>query len=451
MKDFAAGLRSWGQDVLLKRVVRNSTYLFASNVLSAVLSIVTANLLGVASFGVLGVITALVSNINRLLSFRMGEVVVRHLGEYLAREEHGRAAALVKAAALLEAMTTLTGYLFLLAISPLAARFLVDDPAAAPLFMVYGLSMLGHCATETATGVLQVGNHYRSQAAINLAQSVLVAVLLGAAAMTHAGLWQVMLIYLCGKLILGLSPIVVALYWLPRMLGAGWWRAPFSLLPPLRPLARYAISTNISGTINVLARDSETLWVSLFFSPVQAGYFKVAQALINLIIMPITPFISTTFPEITRVVTMRAWDQLRSLLRRVTLIAAGWTLAVAAGLLVLGKPVLFSDWNVFGRIFHVYRPEYAPAYPALLILLVGYGMANIFFWNRTLLLALDQPDYPLKVGVVTALAKVLLTVLLVPRFGYLMEAALLSLYFAVSIGLTVQRGRREIQRQAALP
>lgn len=446
MKDFAAGLRSWGQDVLLKRVVRNSTYLFASNAISAILSIVTANLLGVATFGVLGIITTLVSNINRLLSFRMGEVVVRHLGEYMARGEHGRAAALVKAAALLEAGTTLAGYLFLLAVSPLAARYLADDPSAAPLFMVYGLSMLGHFATETATGVLQVGNHYRSQAVINLAQSLLVAVLLGAAAVTKAGLWPVTLIYLCGKLILGLSPIAVALYWLPRMLGAGWWRAPFSLMPPLRPLARFAISTNFSGTINVLARDSETLWVSFFFSPVQAGYFKVAQALINLIIMPITPFISTTFPEITRAVTLRAWERLRSLLRRVTLIAAGWTLAVGAGLLALGRPVLFSDWNIFGRTFHIYRPEYAPAYLALLILLVGYGVANIFFWNRTLLLALDQPDYPLMVGAAAAIAKVLLTLLLVPRYGYLMEAALLSLYFVVSVGLTVQRGRREIRR-----
>ncbi|MEM5774882.1 MAG: hypothetical protein AAGU05_07750, partial [Anaerolineaceae bacterium] len=63
-----AAVQSWTQDHLLRRVVRNSTYLFASNVISAILSIVTANLLGVAVFGTLGIITGFVANINRLLS-----------------------------------------------------------------------------------------------------------------------------------------------------------------------------------------------------------------------------------------------------------------------------------------------------------------------------------------------------------------------------------------------
>jgi O-antigen/teichoic acid export membrane protein len=228
------------------------------------------------------------------------------------------------------------------------------------------------------------------------------------------------------------------------MLGRDWWRASFSLLPPRKQLFRFAISTNFSGTINVLARDSENLWISYFFSPLEAGYFKVALALINLIVMPITPFISTTFPEITRTITLKQWPRLRSLLSRVTVIAAGWTAAVTVGLLALGQPLLFSNWSLFGRTFHIYKPEYAPAYPALLILLLGYGLANILFWNRTLLLALGQADYPLKIGFYTMLVKVVLTVLLVPHFGYLMEAALLSLYFIASVGLTVRRGLRDV-------
>ena len=44
----------------------------------------------------------------------------------------------------------------------------------------------------------------------------------------------------------------------------------------------------------------------------------------------------------------------------------------------------------------VYGAGYAPAYPAVVILLVGYGFANIFQWNRPLLLALGMPSFPLK-------------------------------------------------------
>ncbi|HQL40605.1 MAG TPA: hypothetical protein PKV95_14105, partial [Anaerolineaceae bacterium] len=59
-------LRNWIQDRLLRQVVRNSSYLFVSNAISAVLSIVTANLLGVAGFGVLGIVIGFCSNVNRL-------------------------------------------------------------------------------------------------------------------------------------------------------------------------------------------------------------------------------------------------------------------------------------------------------------------------------------------------------------------------------------------------
>jgi O-antigen/teichoic acid export membrane protein len=46
-----------------------------------------------------------------------------------------------------------------------------------------------------------------------------------------------------------------------------------------------------------------------------------------------------------------------------------------------------------------------PAYPALVILLAGYLFANTFYWNRTALLALGRPDFPMKVNVIAAVLK----------------------------------------------
>ena len=439
--------REWVQDRLLRRVLRNSSYLFASNVISALLSILTANMLGVAGFGILGAVTQFVSNVNRLLSFRMGDLVVRYMGGYLQHGDNERAAALVKVAGLVEALTSLAAYGVLAMIAPLGARYFTADPSLTPLFLVFGLSILGNITTETATGVLQVGNHYRSQALINLVQSVVTALIIIYAYLTHAGLVVAVIGYLVGKMILGLAPIVTALYWLPRMLGRDWWKARLSVLPPWRELARFGISTNLSATINMVARDSEVLWVNFFFSPTQGGYVKTAIAIINLMVMPITPFISTTYPELIRHAAARQWGLLRRLLRRVTLIAAGWTGAVVVGLLLIGRPILFQSWLIFGRVRDIYGPEFLPSFTVVLILLVGYGLANILFWNRPLLLALGLPDYPLKVMFWGMLVKVTLTILLVPRLGYLCEAALLSAYFAVTVGLIVARGLAEIRRR----
>ena len=99
-------LHSWLQDRLLGRVLKNSSYLFASYVLGGLLTLLTARLLGAASFGVLGTISVFSSNINRLFSFRMSELVVRYVSHYQAENRLDKAAAVVKAAALTEALTS---------------------------------------------------------------------------------------------------------------------------------------------------------------------------------------------------------------------------------------------------------------------------------------------------------------------------------------------------------
>jgi O-antigen/teichoic acid export membrane protein len=254
--------------------------------------------------------------------------------------------------------------------------------------------------------------------------------------------------------------LFVALYHLDKLLGRRWWQASFNLLPPRRELVHFAISTNLSGTINLVVRDSEELWVGGFFSTTEVGYYKAAKALIQFVVMPITPFVSTTYPELNKAIVKRQWQQLRTLLRRVSLVATAWTGSVAVGLLLFGRQVIFQPWVIFGNpiLYHgagfsPFKSTFLPAYPALLVLLIGYGVANILFWNRSLLLALGQPDYPLKVMFWAMVAKVVATLIFLPRAGengYLVEAGLLSAYFVVTIGLITWRGLAEVSRAQAL-
>ncbi|MBE3038965.1 MAG: oligosaccharide flippase family protein [Chloroflexi bacterium] len=441
-------VQSWKQDKLLHRVVGNSSYLFASNAIGAVLSIVTAGLLGVRDFGVLGIITSFVVNINRLFSFRMSDVVVKYMGEALAREEKDRAAAVVKAAGLVETVTSLAAFGILVLLAPLGAKYIAKDPMTTSLFVLFGVIILANITTETSTGVLRVTNHFRSLAFINLLQSILVAGLIVVAAVRGGSLIEVMWAYLIGKIILGIGPILTALYWIPRTLGKDWWKTSFSHLPPWKEFFRFAVSTNFSGTINIFARDSEVQWIGFFFGPAVAGSFKVALALIGLIIMPIDPFIATTYPEITRAYATRQWERLRSLIKRVTVISFAWTGAVAVGLFLVGRQVLFSNWVVFGHTLHIYKPEYLPAYPILLVILAGYGFANILFWNRSLLLAQGKADEALWITFFAMLAKVGLALLILPHAPYLAEAFILSGYFIVSVGLQTWRGLSLFKRQA---
>ena len=95
----------------------------------------------------------------------------------------------------------------------------------------------------------------------------------------------------------------------------------------------------------------------------------------------------------------------------------------------------------------LYTPEAAHAYAAVLVLLIGYSFGSIFTWNRPLLLALGKPAYPLVIAAVVGVIELALAVILVPRFGYLAQAALLSGYFIIAIGLITWRGVREMRTQ----
>ncbi|HTX80006.1 MAG TPA: hypothetical protein VMC62_10070, partial [Longilinea sp.] len=250
---------TWKQDKVLGVVVRNTGYLFSGNVLSmgltAIGGFLAAAMLGPLNYGVVGLITQFTSSVNRLLSFRMGDVVVKYAGQYLALGEKDRAAAVIKAAGITEGFTSIAAYLVLAVLSPLAARYIIHDPTTVPWILFYGLSLLGALIAETSTAVLQVGNHFRSQAFLTFLQSAVTTGWVVWAFFTKGDIFDVLNAYLAGKLIYNVGLTVMAVQWTNPLLGKGWWKMPFSLIEYKGQVVRYAFSTNISSTINTVIRD----------------------------------------------------------------------------------------------------------------------------------------------------------------------------------------------------
>jgi len=431
-------------DKLLQKVIKNAGYLLSSNVasmgLSMIQSILAGRLLGVAGFGIIGTVTAFASTLNRLFSFRMNELVVKYFGSALAKDQPERAAAVIKTAAIAEIISAVLSFIILVLLSPFAASRLADDPKTANLFVIYGAMVLFNFGTETSTGILQVKNRFKQQAIVNLISSIATAGVVVWAFFLKRGLMEIIAAYLIGKLILGLGTAVLGWRETTQSLGKGWWQVSFSHLPPFKELSKFALSTNISSTIIMLVRDNEALWIAFFLSPVEVGYAKTALAIINLVQVPITPFISTTYPEINNAVTRSDWPLLRSLLKRITLISGGWTVSTAIGLAIFGRWLLLF-----------YGPDFQPAYAPMMIFLIGLGFANIFFWNRPLLLSLGLPLVPYRISLWCGIAKILLAFMFVPSLGLNIEAFLLSAFFVVSITLIIMRGFKEIDLLEAAP
>jgi O-antigen/teichoic acid export membrane protein len=429
---------AWKSDTLMQKVIRNTGYLFSSNTIAMVLGagqgILAAFLLGPSGYGTLGLVITLATSMNRLFSFRMGEIVIKYAGQDLAVDNQKRASAVVKSAFFAEATTTILAYIILVLTAKWTSIIFVKDASVTPWIAIYGVSLLFNLVNETSTAVLQLGNHYRSQAMVNLAQSITTALFIVIAYFRQGTVYDVMMAYLLGKAINGTGIFILAMRKMKELFGADWLKAPFSCIEQPKEMIRFAITTNLSGTINLVIRDSDLLWVGLFLDNTASGYYKFATAMMNVLLMPITPFISTTFPEISRSVAKRAWGELKRLLIRTSSIAAAWTGACMIGMLVFGQWLLSALKDGL----------YLPTYPLFLILILGYGTANVLFWNRPLLLAFGKPRFPLLVTFFVGALKLILMVLLIPIFGVNAMAWSMSGYFILSVGIIAFKGIRMV-------
>jgi len=431
-------------DPLIRRVLRNSGHLFSSNAVSAVLSvaqgILVARLLGNANYGlVFSIVMPFTSNVNRLLSFRMSEVVVKFAGESLSQGNKERAAAIIKGIGIAEAVTSILAYLVLLALSVWGAQVFAKDSAAVYLFRFYGLFLLANLVYETSVGVLQTTDKFKQVARANFYQSIVLTALIVVVVIWNMGIVGILAAYLISKTVASLLILISALRALKDNLGSGWARTSLNQVPDWKAIASFALSTNLNGTVNLFARDNISLYLALFLTKAEVGYFSLASRLINLVMLPIEPFIWPTYAEITRTIAQRQWQATRKLLKQVSSLAGTWTLLAGGGLAALG-------WWLIPLL---YGADFAPAYACVLILLIGYGFANVMNWNRPLLLALGHPNYPLMVAAVTGTIEVVLIFLFVPRGGYLVGTAIFSAYLAVSIGWNVLRGLSIIKHAEA--
>ncbi|MBI5934906.1 MAG: lipopolysaccharide biosynthesis protein [Chloroflexi bacterium] len=434
-------MSSLKQDTLFKRVLRNSGFLFSSSFVSAALGfvqgILIVRLLGIETFGALTAVTLFASNVNRLLSFRMSEVTAKYLVEALTHDDHARAAALAKWIGLAEALTSVLAYLVLFFLS----AWYAGDAALAGIYRFFGLFLLANLVYETSTGILQATDKFKRVAFANLLQSILTFLLIGLAFLMRWGMFEILVAYLVGKTLAALVVTFSAFAELTRRLGAGWTRAPFAALPDWKSIARFALNTNINGTVNLFTRDNIPLYIKYFVSDTALGYFKIALTLINLVMLPIEPFIWPTYTEITKTIAQKQWDATRRLLKQVSMIGAVWTLIAGSGVAVLG-------WRFIPFVYK--NVAAAPVIVCVLILLIGYGVANTANWNRPLLLALGRSNDPLIVAAVTGAIEILLIFLLVPSGGYLVATAIFSAYLASSILINVAHGLSEIKRQSQI-
>lgn len=431
----ARGRRALREDGTLRAVLKHTAWLMGSSggitVLFAVQGILTARLLGVSVWGMLGVAMSFSAVVSRLLSFQMHEFVVKWV-THLRGDGTARAASAFKLAMAADVVTALVAFAIVESLAGWGASVFAKNPDFAWVFRFVALTIIFQAGRQSLIGMLHVNRDFRLQSLIQVGCQAASVCGVAAVYLAGGGIYGVVGVLVGAEALTAILMWVVGLRAARVVLLASWTRQKVVRFGGLgREMARFAILGNLSGTLSSLLNEADLLVLGFLRNPVEVGFYKLAKSIALVAYLPMMPLAEASYPEFTAAAEAQSWNEFRALMRRGSKVVALWLLPVSIGLVAIA-PVAIAT---------LYGQPFLPAAAALAILLVGVNIDGILFWTRSTLLSMGEPGYPTAAILFATAAKYALAFLFVPAGGYLALAAAHS--FAVAI-MNVLLARRTL-------
>lgn len=402
-------MKRWFSDGAFRTIIRNAAYLGSSNVVSALLGLIALSCAGKgmtpAMFGVLVVVQSYAKAISDFIKFQTWQLVVQYGTPALASKNLQRFRDVISLSFGLDIVSgavAVAGGMILLPFLSHSMGLTSDDFWLAMLYCTLIPSM----AASTPTGILRAVDRFDLIAIQQATKPFLRAV---------------------GSVIawyfdLGFAGFVVAWY-LSNLVGGTmyWWFAAKelkrlnirnALRPSLFKAARkledawnFVWTTNFAHSIWAARNSCTTVLVGIVLGPAAAGLFKIAMTFFDAAGTPASLLEKSFYPEIMRMDprTKKPWK----LALRSAVLAGGVGIAVAAVVLLVGKPLISV---VFGH-------KYLEAYDLIQVMLGAIVISMIGFPQESLLFMAGKQRIFLVMQTVASVAYIVLLIGLSHYFG----------------------------------
>lgn len=261
---------------------------------------------------------------------------------------------------------------------------------------------------------------FRELTLVDLAETAAFTALAVGLAWLGSGLWSFVGAVWVSRL------IGAALVWRirPWSMGFGWdpeaLKTALPIAAPLRlrdvlGLIRSAMNPVVVGTLAGLPAVGYLTWAESM-----AGLAVFATGVVNRVSLP-------TFSRL-----QEDPEAVREMLREAARIGCGWYYPVAA--LLIGLAPSIVHW--------IYTDRWAPAVPALTLLLLGGMLTVPILAYDNLFIALNRPRWVLGFGIGTTAANLILGIPLILRFGMLGYPMTKFVISAVTVWVYLRLGRR---------
>ncbi|MDC0660381.1 oligosaccharide flippase family protein [Leisingera sp. SS27] len=369
--------RARGRHPVLRRIVRNASWVLAAQILSALLGLASlafaARALGTAGLGVLAAAQAYGWIVNRLLHLEPWQSVLRFGVEAQEAGQQQRFLRLVKFSLLADLAGGVLAGGAALAAAPAAAGWLQLGPDGSSYLMLLALALFLNLR-PTGLAVLRVLDRFDLLAKADAAVAAVRLGLCAAAWAAGLGLWGFLLIALLEGLASGLAAFVLALRQLRRGGHGSLRQLPLAGLRRENPgLLRLLWNSNINVILRQSVQRLDVILLTALAGPAAAGSFHLARRLGEAALKLGRPLNQAVYPEFAR--KWAAGDAAG--LRR---LALGLCAAIAAsGLLLLAllAPVMAPLLTrLFGAEFAAAAPAVCVQMAAAVLLLTGMMLGN---------------------------------------------------------------------------
>jgi O-antigen/teichoic acid export membrane protein len=432
-------MRHWFKDTHFRSLLKNSSYLAASKVVSGIAGIATLAFagrgLGVLMLGMLILIVSYAKAASGISKFQTWQLIVRYGGHALAAGNHEEFKASTGFAFALDVVSGVGGMIIAVAIlSFLGPWFGITDQYLW-LAMLY-CTLLPTMGAATPVGVLRSLDRFDLLGWQGSIYPIVRAILVGIAFATGAPFEA----YIAAWFITDLGGDL--LLWF-----LGWRELRRrglleGIRPTLRPTSlpgawRFAIHVNLTSSLSAAWGPIARLVVGGLLGPVAAALFRVASSLADSAQKPADFLAKAFYPEIVRMdlATKHPW---RLMLRSAAL-AGVVALAVVLLLLVAGKPLVQL---IFGE-------QFLGAYPILMVMILAPLIGILSFPLPSMLYTLDRPDGPLKARLIGTFVYFSLIAPLCWRFGVIGAASAFVLAYATMALTLALQVRVEYRRVRA--
>lgn len=392
IKDY---LRRWIGDDLFRRLLKNASQLLGGSISKSALGfgavLLAARGLGPEKYGILVLIQAYVTIIDKLVNFQSWQALIKYGADALEEDNPANFKRLIKFGTLLDAGSAVLGTLVTIGVGWILGVWGVQSTQFTWLMMGYsGVVLFNLIGTPKA--ILRLFDRFDVAAIQQVVAGVLRLGGVVGAFVINAPLWGYLLAWLVGEVAGHL--LLLVLGW--RELRIRGYRGIFGtslqgITTTYSGLWNYVWTTNLNGSVRMASRRVDTVIIGGVLGPAAVGLYEIAKKFSKILNRLSSPLYQAIYPELAKLWSAQDREAFVRLILQSGAMAGAGALLVWFGAFLFGTSLL--NWTV--------GAEYVGAYSVLVWYMLAVAVEVAAFPLQPAMLAMGHPRKTFIMHVVT--------------------------------------------------